>query len=372
MIRYLFLILILAFGSSTATADQAKSEAPHLNVGLFVSPPFVMKAADGYTGLSIDLWELMARDLGWTFTYVEYPLDELLDNVEQGKVDIAVGPISRTVERERRMDFTPTYLNSGLAMASRAKPVRTFLDVLAHLGDQAFLQLTLSLIVICLVFGLLMWWAERHRNKDHFGGQMVHGFGSGFWWSMVTMSTVGYGDKAPRTTMGRAVGLIWIFLSIVLLAAFTGTIASSMTVGRMGTELTSVHALRHKVVGVVKGSEANHWLSTSHIPVQSYESVQEGLNAVLSHDIDIFVGDRPSILWQMAQQDEAGKIIVQDNIHPERLAFAVPESSPYHEQIDIAMLKEFKSRMWADIESEFGEEQIMVDTTAKEREAGKN
>ena len=369
MIRYLLLVLAIACVGPPAMADDASKDVPHLKVGVFIAPPFVMNTPDGYAGLSIDLWELMARDLGWTFTYSEYDLEEILDQVEKGDIDLAVGPIARTVERERRMDFTPTYLNSGLAMVTRSEPVRTFLDVLSHLGDQAFLQLTISLIVICLVFGLLMWWAERHRNKDHFGGQIVHGFGSGFWWSMVTMSTVGYGDKAPRTTMGRTVGLIWIFLSIVLLAAFTGTIASSMTVGRMGTKVTSVHMLRHKAVGVVAGSEAYHWISRSHIPVRTYESIQPGLDAVVDREIDVFIADRPSVLWEMAKWDNAEKVIVQDNIHPERLAFALPESSPYHEQIDVAMLKEFKSRMWTDIESEFGEEQILVDTAAKTRES---
>lgn len=47
-----------------------------------------------------------------------------------------------------------------------------------------------------------------------------------FWWSMVTMTTVGYGDKAPRTTLGRAVGFVTMISGIVLISlpvAIVGT-----------------------------------------------------------------------------------------------------------------------------------------------------
>jgi len=47
-----------------------------------------------------------------------------------------------------------------------------------------------------------------------------------FWWSMVTMTTVGYGDKAPKTPLGRTLGCVTMISGIVLISlpvAIVGT-----------------------------------------------------------------------------------------------------------------------------------------------------
>jgi voltage-gated potassium channel len=47
-----------------------------------------------------------------------------------------------------------------------------------------------------------------------------------FWWSIVTLTTVGYGDITPRTIGGRLIGMLIMFFGIGLLGMFTATIAS--------------------------------------------------------------------------------------------------------------------------------------------------
>ena len=54
-----------------------------------------------------------------------------------------------------------------------------------------------------------------------------------FWWSFVTITTVGYGDIAPSTPGGRIVGIIVMVFGIGMLGMFTATIASIFVEGKL-------------------------------------------------------------------------------------------------------------------------------------------
>lgn len=54
-----------------------------------------------------------------------------------------------------------------------------------------------------------------------------------FWWSFVTITTVGYGDITPSTVGGRIVGVVVMVFGIGLLGMFTATIASAFVETRL-------------------------------------------------------------------------------------------------------------------------------------------
>jgi voltage-gated potassium channel len=54
-------------------------------------------------------------------------------------------------------------------------------------------------------------------------------FGSlwdGIWWSVTTVTTVGYGDIYPKTTEGRLIGIVVMIVGIAAASVLTATIAS--------------------------------------------------------------------------------------------------------------------------------------------------
>ncbi|WP_341268016.1 potassium channel family protein [Gordonia malaquae] len=63
--------------------------------------------------------------------------------------------------------------------------------------------------------------AERGRP-----GATINGIGDGLWWSITTMTTVGYGDRYPVTTSGRFVAAALMLAGIALLGVVTATVAS--------------------------------------------------------------------------------------------------------------------------------------------------
>lgn len=54
----------------------------------------------------------------------------------------------------------------------------------------------------------------------------ITSFGDALWWACTTMTTVGYGDSYPVTTVGRCVGVGLMVAGIALLGAVTATLAS--------------------------------------------------------------------------------------------------------------------------------------------------
>lgn len=58
------------------------------------------------------------------------------------------------------------------------------------------------------------------------GNSQFKTFGDAVWWVLVTISTVGYGDKVPLTPVGRTMAVIIMFFGVALLSIVTATISS--------------------------------------------------------------------------------------------------------------------------------------------------
>jgi voltage-gated potassium channel len=57
-------------------------------------------------------------------------------------------------------------------------------------------------------------------------GSNIHGFADALWWAVVTVTTVGYGDKFPVTAAGRGVAVVLMLVAIGLIGVLTATVAT--------------------------------------------------------------------------------------------------------------------------------------------------
>lgn len=77
-------------------------------------------------------------------------------------------------------------------------------------------------------------------------GANIATFGDAVWWAVVTMTTVGYGDRYPVTVEGRFAATVLMLGGIALLGTVTATLASWL-VQRIRTEESETAQLRRDV-----------------------------------------------------------------------------------------------------------------------------
>lgn len=101
---------------------------------------------------------------------------------------------------------------------SRKELVR---DVVTNRGQYALLITTLSAFLVLSVSTLLMIQVES-RSTD---ANITTG-GDALWWSFATITTVGYGDQFPVTTIGRVVAVFVMFAGVGIIGSLASILAS--------------------------------------------------------------------------------------------------------------------------------------------------
>jgi polar amino acid transport system substrate-binding protein len=338
-------------GSLPRHALAAPPEFPNreLVVGTKEAPPFAMKATDGsWTGLSIDLWQQVAEKLGVKYRLVEEPsVQSLLEATKRGDYDLSVAAITITADRERNVDFTQPFYNTGLGIAVSVQSVSVWYEITQTMTSLGFLQAVGALIGISLAVGALIWLFE-HRHNEDFGGGAARGLGASIWWSAEAMTQASTGHRGPKTLGGRTLAILWMVMSIITIAVFTASVTSALTTRQIRGLVNGAEDLPSVRVGAVTGSATTGFLDGERIRHRDFDKVQDGFRALTSGTIDAFVYDKPLLSWT-AEQQFPGSVQVLDTVfEPQNYGMAMPAGSRYRKAIDVAILEAIHDDAWKD------------------------
>jgi len=323
------------------------AEARPLRVATMQFEPFVVFQGRNYTGFSIELWDEIAAEIGIDYEiYGVNSLAKLLDDVEREAADVAAAGIGITSYREMTLDFSHTYFESGLQIMVRSDPDSilgdVFSKVIAAIFSPQLFYMVCFLLFLLLISAHIIWFSERRRNPQ-FSEGYLKGIWQSFWWAAVTITTVGYGDKTPKGIAGRTFALIWMFSGFFILAYFTASVTSTVTVQELQGTIESPNDLYGKPVATVKSSTAAEYLVKMGIQPKQLANARDAIDVLVSGEVDAVVYDAP-VLQHYASHEGAGKVAVVGPIFWQQFyGIALPTGSPYREPINRALLQLIES-----------------------------
>ncbi|XP_065053708.1 uncharacterized protein LOC135682657 [Rhopilema esculentum] len=281
-------VLLSRFRLTAALVD-----CPAINVRWWENKPYIYKDGNGNgnpTGALPLLFNgvgkqcCKALSVNWAHQFKTYK--EALNEVESIRMDGSTDNSSVDI-------WLPfSVLNSGnvsqINIMNSSQIViiviETRMDKLKFVYE-GFKRITPQIIMILMLtifFGILIWIAET-RSNSQFPAPFPRGAWHGFWWAIVTVTTVGYGDKSPRTGVGRFIGIIWMVTGLVLFPVLTAEVTSILT--------DNSYSLVLKKAGVLKNSlEIRHAIDHGAF-VHECDSYDHCLQMLVNESIQVMLVD---------------------------------------------------------------------------------
>lgn len=339
----------LSMPRAWAEADAAATATPPpqlMRVATRNIPPFAYQDENGtWQGIAITLWERAAADLGLTSEYTAVSLDDMLAGLTDGRFDAAVAALSVTPEREASFDFTHPFFHTGLGIAVPLNDQGSWLSVLRGLASPRFLGAVGALLLLLSLVGALVWWFERRRNSQ-FPEQPLPGIGAGLWWSSVTMTTVGYGDKAPATFGGRAVALVWMFASVMLVSTVTASLTTALTLDALSGSISGEDDLARARTGTVGNSTSARRLAAKGIHAHTYADADAALADLAAGRLDAVVYDRAPLRYRIRRDFAEHLQVLGVSFEPQDYAIGLPPGSPQREALNRSLLTHTRGPAW--------------------------
>lgn len=336
-----FLVVIVA-GGRTSAAEVEGIESK-LVVGVKQAAPFVMidEESGDVSGFSIDLIRGIAAQLNPPRTVefqVHRNIAEHLEAVGENEVDLGIAATSFTSERERTLEFSIPFYQGGLAVAVRPDRGVRHRDVLL---SSKLLYALLWMSIFLAVCAHVIWLTERGRS-NMFDDRWHVGVGQGIWWTIVTMTTVGYGDFVPRRPLSRILGVLIIIVGIILFGIAVGAFSSALTIEKLRSDILGPDDLdgRHigKPVAVVRGTKAEETVLERDVEILPMESLNDALTAVETGEAVAAVHD-VALLRHHLPRDAPGLVLVGRTFAEHGYGITFPKGSDLRKEINVALLE---------------------------------
>lgn len=354
-------LIVVFFFLLTFHSVFSQSVNDTLIVGYSSAPPFIVEKGEEVEGINIWLWQQVAKDLNLQYRLVPMDFSEMLEALQDGTIDVCINPLTITSDRSENMEFTHSYFASNSTIViTKPSTLQKSIQYLKRFVNVNFLKGLIALLVLIFLFGAIAWHFERRENHEQFRPGWK-GILDGVWWSVVTMTTVGYGDKAPKSRGGKMIALIWMFSGLLFISGLTASVASTLTVDRMNSSVKDFNEFKDRTVGSIKKSSSTEFLKVNFFKdVKLYTNVTDGLTDLNTSKIDAFMYDEPILNYRIKQNKKFNNLqVLSIKFDLQFYAFGLPKDRIELEQVISQKILEItESHEWRVVLNEYNLNQI--------------
>jgi ABC-type amino acid transport substrate-binding protein len=317
--------LTLSFDVSRAGEPRPASA---LRIAVYDAPPYGAVGADGsLSGVSVDLWRRVAEELQWQYRLIPVStMDSVLGGLEQGRFDAAIGAITITPEREARVDFSYPAHRSGVAVAlAKESGLAAFLASFSAAAEE-FAGAIVLLLALLVPLGFLIWRIE---------------------------CPAGYGDKTPKTHLGRFVAVVWMLCSLALMTFLSANVVSRLTADRVENVIRNDGDLRGKKLAAVALSSGAEFLDGLRFKHKNYANLQDALESLARGESDVVVNSEGALRYLVSERFSNVIRVPRVQLAPAYMGVALPEGSALKKPIDRPLIKITESAEWRSIEERY-------------------
>ncbi len=325
--RLLLSLFILFFMSC-----EGKSQPP-IRVGVIDGAPFTFKRGTIHSGIAVDIWNEIALGLKRPYIIsdeVYNNSEKAFDDLDNGRLDVLIGPISVTAERYLKSDFTiPYFIDKVIAVTPSNYLHNTF-----QLVKIFFLSVGTILLTFITIFAFyinLLWYYERSHTPK-VPKQYKEGVLYLFWIHVLS----GRHEEVPKSPQGKFLMLFQRSSFYIILIVLNATFISFLTISlqRYASPIQCMSDLERLRVGAIESSRSLTAASNMGIRTLPFTTIEEGMQALRNEQISAFLTDLSLADYYLKENNIDNLSISHYTLKYDNYVFVTRKGSPHLREIN--------------------------------------
>lgn len=355
-----FLVLYFLYSLDTRTCTAVETE---LRITTIKQEPYTMSKGSQLEGFCIDLLVEVAKKLGLKYTVHLVKdnsygrVDEsgnwngMIGEVVKGEADLAVAPLTLTAAREKAVEMTKPFMQTGISILLRkdmSEQGGSF-DFLTPFNTHTWIGLVLAFLGTATGIFLIARlspceWVQPQSEQNNFS------FLHSVWYTVGGLTLQGAGPH-PKSLSGRVVSCSWWLFTLVFLAHYFSNLSSPDSAQSSSVSVKGFEDLANQdriEYGCLGGSSTLAFFKNSNNPVyrRIYEHMERSKSFVSSMDEGVrrakegnyaFIGESVSLDLAVARHCEL--VRTHEVIGMRGYSIAASLGSPIIKNLSVAILQ---------------------------------